>query len=107
MSRRSSEETRRGPKSKRQRDNYTFSSEEALSLLMDMVIGMALSGGAVRVGLTRDGGALAVGLYKGEDYGTEYIRPGEELELSLREIIIAWKIPLALWDDEADQYVLP
>lgn len=104
MSRRSSEETRRGPKSRRQRESYVFNSEEALALLMDMIIGMSLAGGAIRVGLTRDGGALAVGLYKGEEYGTEYIRPNEDLEMSLREIVIAWEIPLALWDEEADQY---
>jgi len=47
-------------------------------------------GGAVRVGLTRDGGAWAIGCYLGDDYATEYIRPGEDLRGSLIEIAEAW-----------------
>lgn len=48
------------------------------------------TGGAVRLGLTRDGGALSVGMYVGEDYGTEYIRPSEDLGEALWEIAEAW-----------------
>lgn len=47
-------------------------------------------GGAVRVGLTRDGGALAIGVYIDQDYGTEYIRPSEDLNTALVEIADAW-----------------
>lgn len=104
MSRRSSEENRRGPKSRRTRETYVFKDEDALAYLWDMVVSMALDGGAIRIGLTRDGGALALGFYQGDDYGTEYIRPSENLEETLRELMIAWEIPLAVWDGEADQY---
>lgn len=47
-------------------------------------------GGAVRVGLTRDGGALSLGMYIGEDYGTEYIRPNEDVGTALLEVARAW-----------------
>lgn len=107
MSRRSSEDKKRGPKSKRIKETYKLTSEDALAYLMDMIIGMTLSGGAIRIGLTRDGGALAIGIYQGKEYGTEYIRPNEDLETALRELAIAWGIPLAVWDDEAEQYMLP
>lgn len=48
------------------------------------------AGGAVRIGLTRDGGALSVGMYVGEEYGTEYIRPTEDLADALYDIADAW-----------------
>lgn len=48
------------------------------------------AGGAVRLGLTRDGGALSVGMYMGDEYGTEYIRPSEDLGEALWEIAEAW-----------------
>lgn len=47
-------------------------------------------GGAVRVGLTRDGGALALGIYVDQDYGTEYVRPTEDLGEALSDIAQAW-----------------
>jgi len=72
--------------------------------LLALAIGAALQGGAIRIGLTRDGGALAIGVYLGEDYGTEYVRPDEDLSVVAREISAAWGIRFATWDDEAGQW---
>lgn len=47
-------------------------------------------GGAVRLGATRDGGAWALGIYVGDDYATEYVRPAEDFETALAEIVVAW-----------------
>jgi len=102
MSRASSERNQRGPRSKRQTQQYTFTSYEDAQELLNMIIGMALSGGAIRVGLTRDGGALAIGVYQGEEYGTEYVTPHQDLLMELRQIEAGWGIPPAVWDDDAD-----
>jgi len=55
-----------------------------------MAEGMVSVGGAVRVGATRDGGAWAFGVYVGDDYATEYVRPAEDFEVALQEIVVAW-----------------
>lgn len=96
----------RGPRRARQSQNYRFDDYEGIGWLLGLCVGAAMAGGACRVGLTRDGGALAVGIYLGDDYGTEYIRPGENLSQAVREISQAWGIPIPIWDDEADSYVL-
>jgi len=57
---------------------------------------MVAVGGAVRVGATRDGGAWALGIYQGDDYATEYIRPAEDFETAIREIVEAWLNPEAV-----------
>lgn len=106
MSRASSERTKRGPKNGRQAEPYQFSSLDAAELLLGLIIGMAMDGGAIRVGLTRDMGALAIGIYKGEEYGTEYIRPNEDLSNEVRSISQGWNIPMAVWDDEADCWIV-
>lgn len=65
---------------------------------------MNKQGGALRIGLTRDGGALALGVYVDQDYGTEYVRPAEELGEALREIAAAWlKDGAAVYGEELDQ----
>lgn len=46
--------------------------------------------GAVRFGFTRDGGAAAIGVYVGNDYATEYVRPGEDFATACEEIADAW-----------------
>jgi hypothetical protein len=97
---------KRGPKSKRASEQYAFSDKDGIEWLFSLVVGASLTGGAIRVGLSRDGGALALGVYKGEEYGTEYVRPNEDLGMAVREIILAWDIPYARWDDEANQWVL-
>jgi len=58
-------------------------------------------GGAVRLGATRDGGAWALGIYQGDDYATEYVRPAENFETAIGEIVAAWcgdEAATAWWD---------
>jgi len=99
--------TKRGPQSKRSGPVYVFNDFDGTDWLLRLALGAALSGGAIRIGLTRDMGALAVGVYKGEEYGTEYVRPTENLAEQVREIMMGWDIPHAVWDDEAGQWILP
>jgi hypothetical protein len=105
MSGRSSENvSKRGPKTKREAQPYVFGDRDALEYLLDIIVGTAMSGGAIRVGLTRDLGALAIGIYKDGDYGTEYIRPTDDLSDELRSLVVGWLLPVAYWDDDAGQY---
>lgn len=55
-----------------------------------LTIAMADAAGAVRLGITRDGGAYALGMYQGDDYATEYIKPGEDFRGAITEIAQAW-----------------
>lgn len=98
--------SRRGPKALRQVEGYKFNDLEGTRWLQALAVGAALSGCAVRIGLTRDGGALALGVYMNETYGTEYIRPDEDLGMAVREISHEWGIPCAVWDDVAGQWIL-
>lgn len=97
----------RGPRSKRQATVYPFNDLEGTRWLLCLIVGASLSGGAVRVGLTRDGGALSLGIYKDSEYGSEYVRPDEDLATAVREISVGWDITLAIWDDDADCWRLP
>jgi len=46
----------------------------------------ARTGGALRFGYSRDGGAYAIGIYgDGEPY-TEFIRPSEDVDITLKDI---------------------
>jgi len=107
MSGRSSERyaNKRGPR--REPEMYLFRDEAGAEELLLLALGAAMVGAAVRIGLTRDGGAIALGMYHGGDYGTEYIRPGDDLEAEVHSIAQAWSIPMAFWDDEAQQYMVP
>lgn len=96
----------RGPKSKREGQEYVFTSIEGAELLLQLCLGAAMSGGAVRIGLTRDMGAVAIGMYKGDDYATEYVRPGEDLAAEVRAIASAWDVPLAAWDEDNHRWIL-
>ena len=97
----------RGPKSRRKNATYVFGGAEGVTALAQLAIGAALVGGALRIGLTRDGGALAIGVYMGDDYGTEYVRPDEDLPRAVREIAQGWNIPMAYFDDVADVWMVP
>jgi hypothetical protein len=44
---------------------------------------------ALRFGYSRDGGAYAIGVYAGVDYFTDYIRPGEDIDQYLRDLILS------------------
>jgi hypothetical protein len=41
---------------------------------------------ALRFGYSRDGGAYAIGVYAGNDYFTDYVRPGESIDDYLRDL---------------------
>lgn len=97
---------KRGPKSKRAAADYKFEDLDGTEWLMRLIIGAAISGAAIRVGLSRDGGALAIGVYVGDEYGTEYVRPADNLAQEVREISMAWNIPTAHWDDTAGLWLI-
>jgi hypothetical protein len=97
---------KRGPKSKRTAQDYSFDNEEGTDWLLAYVVGASMDGFALRVGLTRDGGALALGVYMGEQYGTEYIRPDEDLAVALREIGLAWGLRPAFFDTTANRWII-
>jgi hypothetical protein len=92
---------------KRDAQPYAFSDFEGAEWLFRLAIGAALSGGALRIGLSRDGGALAIGVYMGDDYGTEYVRPNDDLAMAVREIAQLWSIPCAVPDETAGRWILP
>lgn len=58
--------------------------------LAALVQATSKEGGAVRVGLTRDKGAMALGMYHSDQYGTEYIKPGEDFAQAIIDIAEAW-----------------
>jgi len=61
-------------------------------LLMETIAAVARRGGALRFGYTRDGGAYAVGVYgDGESPYTDYIRPSEDVNVYLRNLMRAWE----------------
>jgi hypothetical protein len=109
VSGRSSDEVqrKRGPRSKREQSRYEFKGFDDMGWLLALCLGAALSGGAIRVGLTRDMGAVAVGVYLDEEYATEYIRPGDDFATEIREIARAWNIPLAGYDKDRDVWMVP
>ncbi len=45
-------------------------------------------GGCLRLGRTRDGGAYSIGVYLGEVYFTDYVRPEEDLDDYLEDLVI-------------------
>ena len=42
---------------------------------------------AIRLGYTRDGGAYAIGVYAGDQYFTDYIRPHEDIDKYLADLL--------------------
>jgi hypothetical protein len=58
------------------------------SVLLQNVVAMAsFKGGALRLGYTRDGGAYAIGVYAANEYFTDYVRPGEDIEGYLNSLL--------------------
>jgi len=56
-------------------------------LLRKAIAKAAIKHGALRLGYTRDGGAYAIGVYAGMQYFTDYVRPSEDIDQYLRELI--------------------
>lgn len=57
------------------------------ALLRDTIVSASLRGGALRLGYTSDGGAYSIGIYGDGDPYTEYVRPAEDIEQFLRDVI--------------------
>ena len=47
----------------------------------------SITGGALRFGYSRDGGAYALGIYGDGDPYTEYLKPGDDLDAWLQEVV--------------------
>lgn len=78
----------------------TFANTEA-GLLLAVVLWMSEAGAAVRLGKTSDGGALAIGLYDGSEKRTEYLRPADNVNEFLLELLAAYAPVdiVAEWED--------
>jgi hypothetical protein len=63
-------------------DWHNASSESVLRLIETVTS----RNGAIRFGYTRDGGAYSVGIYIGDDRGTFYCRPSDDLETFLSDL---------------------
>ena len=60
-------------------------------LLKKAIATAALTGGCLRLGYSRDGGAYAVGIYgDGEPY-TEWLKPSDDLDTFLQDIIVLFE----------------
>lgn len=57
------------------------------TLLTKAVAAVARMGGALRLGYTRDGGAYAIGVYGDGDPFTEYVKPDDDMDSYLKELI--------------------
>ena len=84
------EDIARGLKRPRHSDQVTTGVdwEDADGKLLQKVIAVASRKHcALRFGYSRDGGAYSVGVYAGNDYFTDYIRPSEQINDYLRELL--------------------
>lgn len=55
--------------------------------LVRLIAVASAKGGALRLGYTRDGGAYAVGVYAGSNYFTDYIRPQEDIDAYILDLL--------------------
>lgn len=55
--------------------------------LVKLIATASKKGGALRFGYTRDGGAYAIGVYAGGDYFTDYVRPSEDIDSYLTDLL--------------------
>lgn len=78
-------------------EKASFAGAEA-GLLLAVVHWMSEKGAAVRFGKTSDGGALAIGLYDGSDKKTEYLRPRDNINQFLLELLAIYA-PTEVIDD--------
>ncbi len=60
-------------------------------LLVRLVATVASTGGALRFGYTSDGGAFAIGVYGDGDPYTDYVKPSEDIDVVLQEMLDAWE----------------
>jgi hypothetical protein len=77
----------RRPKQVSQIGNIADWGSVDAQILVKTVETASRKGGAIRLGYTRDGGAYAVGVYAGSNYFTDYIRPNEDIDQYLKDLI--------------------
>lgn len=80
---------KRGRRIQRQSEPADWSLADA-ALIQRAIANVAAQGGALRFGYTSDGGAYALGVYGDGDPYTEYIRPSEDVNEFLSELIALW-----------------
>jgi hypothetical protein len=79
--------TFRKPRATTQVGNVADWGSVDAQLLVKTVETASRKGGAVRLGYTRDGGAYAIGVYAGSNYFTDYVRPSEDIDQYLKDLI--------------------
>jgi hypothetical protein len=52
-----------------------------------VISALTKAGGAIRFGVSRDGGALSVGVYLGDTYFTDWLRPDDDVEQYLEDLV--------------------
>lgn len=61
------------------------------ALLHGAIAAITGQGGAIRFGYTRDGGAYSIGILGDGEPRTDYVRPNEDIEDYLRQLIAVWE----------------
>lgn len=67
-------------------DRANWAKVEQLAII-DLICAVSHKGGAVRFGYSRDRGAFSLGVYLGDDRDTIWIRPSEDPDAVIRDII--------------------
>lgn len=82
--------TENGSKRRRKSDDSADWRAADYDLLSRAVSTIAHQGGALRLGYTTDGGAYSIGIYGDGDAYTEYVRPSEDIDDYLRDLVERW-----------------
>lgn len=85
------ERERKVSKRRRQSRSVADWSTADVKKLLLAVSSVARHGGALRLGYTSDGGAYAIGVYGDGDPYTDYVKPEEDIDKYLDDIITAWE----------------
>lgn len=95
MARSQNEQEREGDgRNKRRRTRRVETADYASAnaqLLLRAVAAVTKTGGALRFGYTSDGGAFAIGVYGDGDPYTDYLKPSEDIDVYLQDIVDAWE----------------
>ena len=82
------EEQNRKPRRLQRRSTETADWQAADAELVKRCISAAAKdGGALRFGYSRDGGAYAVGIYGDGDPYTELVKPSEDIDAFLKDVL--------------------
>lgn len=84
----------RGPSGQRRRRGRNAEPADwanaAADNLRSAVVAVTRAGCAIRFGYSRDGSAYAVGILGDGDPYTEWVRPGEDINEWLTELVLDW-----------------